>query len=58
MSEINNFNRVDELPKEGPFCDLLWSEPVEKDSEALIVEWAPNKTRGCLFLFGAKQFRF
>ena len=54
MNEINKFNRFDEPPREGPLCDLLWSDPVEKDSEALIVEWAPNKTRGCSFVFGAK----
>ena len=54
VHEINKLNRFDEPPKDGPICDLLWSDPVDKDADALTVEWAPNKTRGCSFIFGAK----
>ena len=53
LNEINKFNRFTEVPKIGPLCDLLWADPVEKDEEALIVDWIPNRTRGCSFIFGA-----
>ena len=54
LSDLNKFNRFVEPPKDGPLCDLLWSDPVDKDNEALGVEWITNKTRGCSFVFGAK----
>jgi serine/threonine-protein phosphatase 2B catalytic subunit len=54
INEINKFNRFDEPPKEGPLCDVLWADPVDKDADALKIEWEPNTTRGCSFIFGAK----
>lgn len=52
--ELNKMKRFTEPPKEGPLCDLLWSDPCEKDDEAVGIEWTQNKTRGCSFVFGAK----
>ena len=54
INEINKFNRFDEPPKEGPLCDVLWADPVDKDADAMKIEWEPNSTRGCSFIFGAK----
>ena len=54
INDLNKFSRFVEPPKDGPLCDILWSDPVDKDSEALGIEWTTNKTRGCSFVFGAK----
>jgi len=27
IEEIANFNRIQEIPNEGPFTDLMWSDP-------------------------------
>lgn len=40
-------DRVCEIPHEGPFCDLMWSDP--EDIEA----WAVSP-RGAGWLFGSK----
>ena len=52
--DITKINRFTERPKTGPMCDMLWSDPVEKDEEALTVSWVENSTRGCSYVFGAK----
>ena len=52
--DITKINRFTEPPKTGPMCDMLWSDPVEKDEEALTVSWLENSTRGCSYVFGAK----
>ena len=52
--DITKINRFTEPPKTGPMCDMLWSDPVEKDEEALTVSWVENSTRGCSYVFGAK----
>ena len=36
-----------EIPHEGPYCDLMWSDPEE------ILHWAVSP-RGAGYLFGAK----
>jgi len=47
LDQIRTIDRKVEIPNEGPFCDLMWSDP--EDIEA----WAIN-TRGAGWLFGAK----
>ena len=54
LKSINDINRFEETPKEGGFCDLLWSDPIEDENEALNLEWEENTNRGCSFNFGAK----
>lgn len=54
IAELNKINRYIETPKEGALCDILWSDPCDKDEVALQTGFEKNKTRGCSFFFGAK----
>ena len=40
-------NRRGEIPHDGPYCDLLWSDPDDIDT------WAVN-TRGAGYVFGSR----
>lgn len=63
LAEIEQINRFREVPREGAFCDLLWSDPVDEsrddddldgtDDDAL--NWfSHNETRQCSFIFGVE----
>lgn len=45
--QIRTIDRVCEIPHEGPFCDLMWSDPED------IETWAVSP-RGAGWLFGRK----
>ena len=47
LVQIRTIERVCEIPHEGPFCDLMWSDP--EDTEA----WAISP-RGAGWLFGGR----
>lgn len=47
MVQIRTIDRVCEIPHEGPFCDLMWSDPED------IETWAVSP-RGAGWLFGRK----
>ena len=47
IDQIRLINRVQEIPHEGPFSDLMWSDPDEVDG------WQIS-SRGAGFLFGDK----
>ena len=47
QAQIRTIERVCEIPHEGPFCDLMWSDPEEIDT------WAVSP-RGAGWLFGGK----
>ncbi|EZG68220.1 serine/threonine-protein phosphatase [Gregarina niphandrodes] len=60
---INGINRFQEPPRSGPFCDLLWADPVDEEKVAhqqhLNDLFFPNDVRGCSYFFGyhaAKTF--
>jgi len=45
LDDIRGLDRVQEIPHDGPICDLLWSDPVEGSG------WSMS-SRGAGFLFG------
>eukprot|EP01002_Notosolenus_urceolatus_P005409 NODE_2439_length_1117_cov_8.786517_g2025_i0.p1 GENE.NODE_2439_length_1117_cov_8.786517_g2025_i0~~NODE_2439_length_1117_cov_8.786517_g2025_i0.p1 ORF type:complete len:345 (+),score=60.57 NODE_2439_length_1117_cov_8.786517_g2025_i0:91-1035(+) len=47
LDQIRVLDRVQEIPNEGPFCDLVWSDPDTVDT------WAQSP-RGAGWLFGAR----
>lgn len=66
-SEILALDRFQETPREGPFCDLLWSDPFEdgegtggeSDSEEDgSTSWfGYNETRQCSYIFGVEAVK-
>ena len=46
LDQIQEIDRFGEIPEEGLFSDLMWSDPSPK-----VDEWAPSD-RGCTFLWG------
>ena len=51
LDQIKALDRVQEVPHEGPMCDLLWSDPM-KDDEASLGEYSVNTGRDCSYYFG------
>jgi len=47
LDQIRLFERRQEVPHEGPFCDLMWSDPADIDT------WSMSM-RGAGWLFGGK----
>ena len=47
LDQIRTIHRCKEIPHEGPFCDLMWSDPED------IETWAMSP-RGAGWLFGSK----
>jgi len=54
IADITKINRFEEPPKAGAMCDMLWSDPCEKDDEAIGMGFITNTTRGCSYVFGSK----
>jgi len=54
IEDLNTLSRFQEPPKNGLMCDILWSDPIEKDEDAKNVLYMPNAARNCSYIFGAK----
>ena len=52
LKNLNELDRFMEPPKEGLFCDILWSDPVDDDKGAQKDVFEVNDTRGCSYFFG------
>eukprot|EP01004_Peranema_trichophorum_P006013 NODE_4854_length_1104_cov_15.896024_g4309_i0.p1 GENE.NODE_4854_length_1104_cov_15.896024_g4309_i0~~NODE_4854_length_1104_cov_15.896024_g4309_i0.p1 ORF type:complete len:307 (-),score=68.80 NODE_4854_length_1104_cov_15.896024_g4309_i0:97-1017(-) len=50
INQINSIQRKQEIPNDGAYCDLMWSDPEPVES------WTVNP-RGCGWLFGARATR-
>merc|ERR1719249_270749 len=66
LDDILQLDRFREVPREGPFCDLLWADPVDEekadeyddDEEMEMTTWfSYNETRQCSYIFGIDAVR-
>ena len=53
LDQVDKINRFTEVPLDGLFCDLLWSDPMA-DEVANSKEYIDNEERECSYLFGKK----
>ena len=53
LDQIDKINRFSEVPLDGLFCDLLWSDPLA-DEIANSKDFIDNEERECSYLFGKK----
>ena len=54
IADIMKINRFTEPPRSGAMCDLLWSDPCDKDEDAAKTNFINNSNRGCSYVFGIK----
>lgn len=52
VDDIKKINRFSEPPREGIFCDLIWSDPVDNDKGYCENIYKSNEVRGCSYFFG------
>ncbi|CAG9329576.1 unnamed protein product [Blepharisma stoltei] len=52
IEDLTRLNRFVEPPKQGLYCDILWSDPVDTPDGRLPEGWRKNEVRGCSFYFG------
>jgi len=57
LKGITGLDRFQEPPREGPLCDIIWSDPYEKDDQPgkkgkSKDDWfIPNQVRGCSYFY-------
>lgn len=52
LQVINKVDRFKEIPKQGLFTDMMWSDPVENETGFQEKDFKSNSKRNCSFLFG------
>jgi serine/threonine-protein phosphatase 2B catalytic subunit len=64
LDDIDKLSRFQEVPREGPFCDLLWADPADDEDNGYEANDAykgwffSNEARHCSYKFGAKACQF
>jgi serine/threonine-protein phosphatase 2B catalytic subunit len=51
IDEFASINRFSDPPAAGPFCDLLWADPMEDFSPSAPDYYQYNEVRGCSYMF-------
>jgi serine/threonine-protein phosphatase 2B catalytic subunit len=54
IEDIKKIDRFKEPPKQGIFCDLLWSDPVENEHGICESTFRGNDVRGCSYFYGSE----
>jgi len=68
LEDIKKVERYQEIPREGPMCDLLWSDPYEEETSGASLEegsspvtptqwFGYNDTRQCSFIYGIEAVK-
>lgn len=57
MEKLKSFKRIQEIPKQGLLCDILWADPCEHDNDAIETGFKENSVRGCSVVFGLKAVK-
>lgn len=69
LEEIQTLDRVQEIPREGAMCDLLWADPFEEEEQDLdsddsdsggeeATSWfGYNDTRQCSYVYGIEAVK-
>ncbi len=52
IDDLKKVSRFQEPPKEGAFCDILWSDPVDNEVGVCEPPFAYNSVRGCSYYYG------
>ncbi|CAG9323158.1 unnamed protein product [Blepharisma stoltei] len=52
LEDISRLSRFQEPPRQGLYCDILWSDPVDSDTGSCPEKYRVNTVRGCSFYFG------
>ena len=55
IAELNKIDRFKEPPVSGVLCDLLWSDPVDRNDGVLERDFVENDQRGCSYFYGVKS---
>ena len=53
LDDITKISRYSEPPRQGIFCDMLWSDPIANDTGSGPEKYKANEVRGCSYFFNA-----
>lgn len=53
LDDLTRVNRFNEPPRQGLFCDVLWSDPIANDTGSSPEKYKSNEVRGCSYFFNS-----
>lgn len=57
IEDIKRIDRFKEPPRQGIYCDLLWSDPIDNDDGICDQVYKYNDVRGCSYFYGVEAVR-
>jgi hypothetical protein len=52
VDKINEIDRFQEIPYDGPFCDFMWADPIFGETGKMKRKTLPNSTRAVSIFYG------